>query len=367
MWLTKTVPTSTGWGIFWSQRDANALQVVRIFYAHVDFSGHLTNGPMHVMDVPFLESRGRYYLAAWHNDHFGILFCNSSTLYYFNMSIDGVLSGQQTVGPTLFVSDVYSQEADGDLDSYPDGFLGVIEGVCSGHECAYAFRLGPDGRPISQVYNLVDFDVTHQFWPRSVWDGAGFTVLSVKDIDIDNGGVVTKYMLGTGAPLHRQKVVPTKQYLWDEFPDLAWNGDHQAALWTENSGRDDSAPWQVHFATFRRMPTTSEFIADRVLDVQARKSPWVWAAQVHATGPNWIAQYTRWQPTGSPLAVFQWLDDQGDVLASLTPFPATADALGSSPHFLPDADGQLGVARAATDSGNTSVTFQLLDAPRCTP
>ena len=44
----------------------------------------------------------------------------------------------------------------------------------------------------------------------------------------------------------------SKQYQWDEFPDIAYNGNHYAALWTENSARLSSAPWQIHFATFNR-------------------------------------------------------------------------------------------------------------------
>ena len=48
-----------------------------------------------------------------------------------------------------------------------------IEGDCGGHSCSYAFRLGPNGDVTGGVKNLVDFDVTHQFWPRVAHDGSG--------------------------------------------------------------------------------------------------------------------------------------------------------------------------------------------------
>jgi len=76
------------------------------------------------------------------------------------MTFDGVLSNRHIVGPTLFVSSTYDQEADSDFDAYPGGFLGVIEGDCSGHSCSYAFRLSPDGVQMGSSYNMVDFDYT---------------------------------------------------------------------------------------------------------------------------------------------------------------------------------------------------------------
>jgi len=363
VWLTRTVPTGEGWGIFWLREDPDAGQWARLYYAHVDFGGQITQGPMHVLDVPKIAFRGRYYLAAWHDDHYGILIASRESLYYYNLSIDGVLSGKKTVGPTLLTSAIWDQESDGDLDAYPEGFLGVIEGDCGDHSCSYAFRLDPQGNPTSGVYNLIDWDFTHQFYPRSAFDGAGFTILSVKDISISNGGVGTKYMIKTGSPnTYGSKVVPTKEYLWDEFPDIAWNGEHYAAIWTENSARSHDEPWQVHFASFARTRYASTLIAERVLDVWDTKSGHRWMTQIHALGQRWVGQYVRWLPDSEPVAVYEYLDSQAQTLAQIAPFPVNLDALGSSPHAQ---TGTFGVARAYEQNGTIRVTFQELSAPVC--
>jgi hypothetical protein len=368
VWLTKVVPTDFGWGIFWLRAEPNATQTARLYYAHVNFNGVLTNGPLWLRDIPRLPYRGRYYLVAWHDDHFGLLIADQSTLYYFNLSLDGVLSGQRAVGPVLFNYIQYGQEADGDFDSYPGGFVGVIEGDCVGHLCSYAFKLAADGTPITQNYNLVDFDFTHQFQPRAAFDGIGFTILSVKDIDIFNGGVGTKYLKATGIPSTAAKVVPTKEYYWDELPDIDWNGDHYGAVWTENAGRDWAKPWQIHFASFRRTSTTSTFVADQVLDSEFPKSQWRWGTQIHAHGVDWLVQYLLGQPNGDPLAVYQLVNDQGQVLARTTPFSMNADALGSATHFRSEAAANVGIARGSFDAASTAhITFQFLGAPSCAP
>jgi hypothetical protein len=368
VWLTKVVPTDFGWGLFWLRAEPDTPQTVRLYYAHVDFNGALINGPMALRNITRLPYRGRYYLAAWHSDHFGLLIAESSTLYYYNLSLDGTLSGVRTVGPVLFNYIAYGQEADGDLDSYPGGFVCVIEGDCVGHLCSYAFRLAADGTPTTQVYNIVDFDYTHQFQPRVAFDGVGFTILSVKDIDILNGGVGTKYQRTTGNPSTAAKVVPTKQYLWDELPDIDWNGDHYGAVWTENAARDWAQPWQIHFATFRRTYTTSTFIADRVLDTEYPKSQWRWATQIHTHGADWLVQYSLSQANGDPLAVYKLVNDQGAVLASLTPFTMNADALGSAAHFSSAAGGNVAIARGFFDAAGTAhIVFQLLGPPVCAP
>ena len=368
VWLTKVVPTDFGWGLFWLRAEPNATQTVQLYYAHVDFTGQLTNGPILLRNITRLPYRGRYYLAAWHDDHFGLLIAEQSTLYYFNLSVAGALSGQKTVGPVLFNYIQYGQEADGDFDSYPGGFLGVIEGDCVGHLCSYAFKLAADGTPTTQNYNLVDFDFTHQFQPRAAFDGVGFSILSVKDIDIINGGVGTKYLKATGIPSTAAKVVPTKEYFWDELPDIDWNGDHYGAVWTENAARDWTQPWQIHFASFRRTYTAGTFIADRVLDTEFPKSQWRWATQIHTHGADWLVQYSLSQANGDPLAVYKLVNDQGAVLASMTPFTMNADALGSAAHFRSEAGGNVAITRGYFDVASTAhIVFQLLGAPTCAP
>ena len=367
VWLTKTVPTDSGWGIFWLREDPGVSQSARVYYAHVDFTGQLTHGPMHLLDVPRIAFRGRYYLAAWEGQQYGLLTANRETLYHRRLSKEGTLSARRPVGPRLFVSAVSDQESDGDLDAYPDGFLGVIEGDCAGHSCSYAFKLDHNGTQVGSNLNLVDFDATHQFYPRSAFDGSGFAILSVKDISISGGGVVTKYLPIPGFLGSRAKVVPSKQYLWDEFPDVAWNGDHFAAVWTENSARNHSAPWQIHFAAFRRTASSSTLIADRLIDVPPQKSNQRWTTQIHAVGSDWVAQYASRQTDGTLAAVYELLDGNANTKKRLTPFQLTWDALGSSVHSAPSHAGAIGIAHGDRSGGQSRILFYVLDPPTCAP
>lgn len=366
VWLTEAIPTDTGWGVFWLRRDADAPSLVRLYYAHVGFAGEVQVGPLHLRNMNSLQWRRRYYITAWHQDHFGMLIAEGSTLYYYNLSKAGVLSGQRTVGPTLFNSALYGQESDGDMVSYPGGFGVIIEGNCSGHLCAYGFRLAADGTPTSSVYNLVDFDYTHQFDPRIAFDGAGFALLSVKDGGISVAGVVTKYMTTTGSPSSRARVVPTKEYYWDEWPDVAWNGDHFAALWTENSGRDHNTPWRMRFGSFRRNSSGSTPLGEAIIEVLPGISRVRhWTTQVHSLGATWLAQYTRYVDGPNATAVYRWLNDQGEILGTLEPFLVNTDALASNVHPSPDAAGRIAITRALQEGSEIEVLFQLLDRPTC--
>src|SRR5262249_2245058 len=71
LWLAKTVPTDFGWGIFWLRQDPQANNFARLYYAHVDFSGQITVGPLLVINIPLIAFRGHYYFAAWNQDHYG--------------------------------------------------------------------------------------------------------------------------------------------------------------------------------------------------------------------------------------------------------------------------------------------------------
>ncbi len=370
VWLTKAIATESGWGVFWLRSDPEAPSEARVYYAHVDFAGGIDVGPMLLVGVPRIPWRGRYYNVAWNGDHYGLITADQSTLYYYNLSFDGLLSGKRSVGPRLFISDVYDQEADSDFKAYSGGWVGVIEGDCLGHSCAYAFRLLSDGTPSGSIYDLVDADLTHQFWPRVAFDGAGMTVISVKDIDIYNGGVVTKYFHAPwSSPDTRYKVVPRKEYLWDEYPEIAWNGDHYGAIWTEVTQRPNSSKppvsWQIHFATFHRGWQSGSTIADRVISVTTDKSPFRWNKRIHALGTDWLVHYSEWQENAEPLAVFELLDSQGNTLARMTPYTLSADALGSDINYSGPVAGRLGIAKGDMRDGVSTITFQTLDPPVC--
>jgi hypothetical protein len=338
-----------------------------LYYAHVDFAGRIDVAPLLVTSIPKIPFRGHYYFVTWNVDHYGLLISSQATLYYYSMTIAGALSGQKAMGPALFFNTEFDQESDGDIDAHPGGFLGVVEGDCAGHSCSYAFKLDLNGNPVGSPINLVDFDFTHQFYPHAAFDGAGFAIITVKDIDISKGGVMTKYLPLSGSISANAKVVPTKQYLWDEFPEIAFNGDHFAALWNENSARSDTAPWQMHFATFRRTKTASTLIADRVVDMVAQKTNHRWTTQVHAIGGDWVAQYSSRAADNSIIAVYELLGDDARSRAALEPFTLTADALGSSPHFAAGHVGTLGIARGSNLGQSTDVTFYTLPPPACAP
>ena len=52
LWLSRTVPTDTGWGIFWLRNDPGATTVAHLYYAHVDFGGNITVAPMLLASIP---------------------------------------------------------------------------------------------------------------------------------------------------------------------------------------------------------------------------------------------------------------------------------------------------------------------------
>lgn len=364
LWLADTVTTDNGWGLFWLRDDPGFSNVARLYYAHVDVSGDVTHGPMLIASIPKITWRQRYYMAAWHEDHFAVITAEYASLYYHTVTKSGAVSGRHIVGPTLLYSSVWDSEADGNIDGYPGGFVAVVEGECSGHSCSYGFKLDPSGDETAFV-NLVDFDLTHQFYPRVASDGSGFALLSVKDIQINTGGVMTKYWQANGQMKPHVKVVPTKQYNWDEFPDLAFNGDHFAAIWTENAIRQHGANWQIRFATFDRDSSGGNVISDRVLHGPGEKSLHRWTTRVHASGNDWLVHYARRTASGANQAVFEILDSAATTRASMTPFTLTADALGSSPHTLPGMERTVGVVRGDNGVAESQVTFYFVDAPTC--
>ncbi len=365
IWLSRTVPTDTGWGVFWLRTDPDATQSAHLYYAHVDFGGTTTVAPKLVASIGKVPFRSHYYMVTWNAGHYGLFTAESATLFYQSLSLDGTVSQRHAVGPPLFVDPQYDEEADGDVYPIPGGFMGVVEGECAGHSCSYAFKIDTNGTPTSSVINLVDFDLTHQFYPSAAFDGSGFTILTVKDIQIATGGVMTKYWSSTGTLSNNVKVVKSKEYLWDEFPDIAYNGNHYAALWTENSARSHTAPWQIHFATFNRNAAGGTDIANRVVDMVSDKTNHRFTTQVHPMGGDWVAQYASRAPDGSIVAVYELLGDDAQTGIYLEPFPLTADALGSSRQTAPGVAGVLGIARGSYVANATTVEFYTLAPPSC--
>ena len=363
LWLARVVPTASGWGLFWLRQPAEG-STANLYYAHLALDGSITRAPGIIYSLSVIRSRERYYLAAWHSDHFGILTTEGERVYYQNLSLDGTLSGRRQVGPPLLISASYDQESDGALISYPDGFLGTIEGECGGgHSCSYAFRLAPDGEPTSSVYTIVDFDFTHEFYPRAAWDGAGFAILSVKDINVAQGGIGTKYMRTFGSPGRRLKVVPSKEYFWDEFPEVAHNGDHFGALWVENSARSHAEPWRVGFATFTRDWSTGTLLHDEYVDHFDLRPGRRWSTGLHALREGWLIQYGRYVAGEEPEAVFRYRDPlRAANVERVMPRRLSFDALGSAVHPL---DGRIAILQGSRDGSDDIIELYFASLPPC--
>jgi hypothetical protein len=359
------VPTDKGWGVFWLREDPQSPKIAKLYYAHVDFQGNVTQAATSPTSTPIIPWRSRYYNVAWFADHFVLLMAEGASLYSYKLSVQGVASNKTKVGPQLPYNVSWDQEVDSDIDAYPGGLMAVIEGYCGGHSCSYAFRLKGDGTPNGSVYNITDSG-THTFFPKSAHDGSGFATIVVKDI-LTTAGSGTRYWAdSSSSPGSYTKVIPAKNYLWDERLDIAHNGKHFAAQWTENSVPKHGAPWQIHFATFKRDKSGSTLLHDKLLDKTGDRAPQRWVSQIHAVGCDWVGQYPRWQQNAESLAVYQLLDDDGNVKAELVPFKLNADALGSSVQTTGPGAGTLGIARGYVEqNGQRAISFQRLAPPSC--
>jgi hypothetical protein len=51
----------------------------------------------------------------------------------------------------------------------------------------------------------------------------------------------------------------------------------------------------------------------------------------------------------------------------MTPYSLSADALGSSVHWLGQNAGRMGIARGDNGDGVATITFQTLEPPACRP
>lgn len=176
---------------------------------------------------------------------------------------------------------------------------------------------------------------------------------------------MTKYWQSNGQMRPHIKVAAAKQYNWDEFPDLGWNGDHFATVWTENAIRQHGPNWQIRFATFRRDGLGGSLIADQVLDGPGEKSNHRWTTRIHPSGADWLVHYARRLSSGANRAVFEVRDSGGAKRIAIEPFDLTADALGSSPHPHAGQERTVGVVRGDNGVSETTVQFYLLDPPAC--
>ena len=280
--------------------------------------------------------------------------------------MDGTVSQRHPVGPPLFVDPQFDEEADGDVYPFPGGFMGVIEGECVGHSCSYAFKLDTNGAPIGASMNIVDFDLTHQFYPSAAYDGSRLH-------DAHREGHRHRQRRRDDEVLERRR--PAQQQPQGRAEQVSISGTSSrisptTATTTPRCGRRTRRartrqPWQIHFATFHRTNNSSTPIADRIIDIVSQKTNHRWTTQVHQMGGEWVAQYASRAPDNSIVAVYELLGDDAQTGIYLEPFPLTADALGSSRHTAAGVFGVLGIARGSVVGDGTTIEFYTLAPPSC--
>jgi len=380
--IVTTVPTSDGWGVFWLRDTTGDLFNVflpsTLFYAHVGFDGRITAGPKALLDI-HRHDREPLYMVTWRVDHFGLLvneligtdILNKVTYqYYYDVSIDGQLSAR--VGPIRY--DLGPSGGIGEIVPYLDGFMVGVETACSSHQCDYAFKLGDHGLNKGRDLNVVEFDGTHSHAPNFAFDGTNVVVISSKDANNQNGGIVSQYISNSGTSITRSTpVIPNHGFLLDNNPDLAWNGSRFGAIWREVEGLTSPLDqnYRMRFATFTRTASVSTLLSDQFLEpsyVQAQYlgRSWGWTTNVSAVSDGWIASFAQGKTSGSPQAMIQHLAVDGTLKESWSPFSLDDYALHTSVHFIPAYKKTIGIATTHRVGARVDVTFSTL-ALACDP
>ena len=304
------MPTNSGWGIFWLRQDPGATHLARLYYAHVDFNGQITVGPLLVVGIPQdrlprpLLLRGLEpgsLRAADRQPGDALLLQPLARRRRCPVSAPSARRcsspPSSTRSPTAISTPTRAASS------------ASSRATAAGHSCSYAFKLDANGTPNGSVINLVDFDFTHQFYPRAAFDGAGFAILSVKDIEISGGGVMTKYWPLSGTISHARQGRARQAVPVGRVPRHRLERRPLRRAVDRELGALDTAPWQIHFASFRRTKPASTLIAERVIDMVAQKTNHRWTTQVHAVGADWVAQYASRTANNSIIAVYELLGD----------------------------------------------------------
>jgi hypothetical protein len=380
--IVTTVPTGTGWGVFWLRDKTNDLWDIlatsTLYYAHVDVNGVVTTAPRPLLDI-HRHDREPLYLVAWQRDHFGLLINELTTTdvnnkityqYYYDLTRDGQLSAR--VGPIR--TDLGSSGGIGDMIPYLSGFMVGIEVVCQGsHQCSYAFTLGDHGTPKGWDQNVVEFDGTHSHWPAFANDGSGVVVVSSKDANSSRGGMVSQYITRNGTSItSSMPVIPNHGFLLDNNPRVAWNGARFGLLWREVEGLisplDQNT--RLRFATFLRNQVSSTLLTDRFVEpayvpAQDLERSGNWTTSLSVVADGWVAGYARGRSAGAPEAVIEHLLATGESLQMWVPYTLDDYAFHTSA-LVHGSDDVVGIAASRRNGSQVDVTFATLTLP-CGP
>ncbi len=379
------VPTQTGWGVFWlrdkTENTFRVQDVSTLYYAHVDFNGRLDATPRALVDI-HRQDKEPLYLAAWRQDHFGLLIHELVTIdlsvkttyqYYYDLSVDGVLSARSAPIRT----DIGYSGGIGDMVPFGSGFLVGIENVCQGtHQCSFAYKLEDHATAKSRDLNVVEFDGTHSFGPHIATDGTSAVVVSSKDVLSVSGGIVSQFISAPGNTISittSKPVNPAKGFLAENNQRAAWNGERYATLWREVTslappGNDQ---WRMRFASFRRTSTTSTLLSDRILEVPGVPSTTLghslwFTSNLTASFGDWVAAYARGNANGGdPAGVVQRLANDGSVLLEWVPFSLDDYAFAARAHNVAGFERRVGAVASHRGTNGVEVRFKAihLDCP----
>jgi hypothetical protein len=318
---TTILPNADGsWTILWSEEFAGSAAIYQMV-----LGPDLTVGTPKTLIRSVPKGHTRYYSAAALGDLIGLLIADGSTYRY------QVRRGTSLVASATLNSVPGSPWSDMGIAATADGFVMAYEAQCGGHLCSYASRYSTAG--VSQSFwDLMDYDATHQLYPKAAFDGAGYLFLSVKDVK-STGGVMSKYARINFSLDNHLRVDPQKLHKWDEWPAVEYNSGHFATVWTEIVEKtaanpwSEPGPWQVVLAVFDRARLSSTLLSKRVLTTGPNPSMGR-STKVSKFGSGWVLAYA--DNSNGPSGVVEVIDSLGQSLSRLNAGPVASDSFSAA-------------------------------------
>lgn len=318
---TTILPNADGsWTILWSEELSSSASIYQLVLAS-DLSVRAPKSL--IRSVP--KGHTRYYSAAALGNLIGLLIADGTT-YRYQVRDGSTLTASATVN--AIPGNPWS---DMGIAATADGFVMAYEAECGGHLCAYASRYSASG--VSQSFwDLMDYDATHQLYPKAAFDGAGYLFLSVKDVK-STGGVMSKYARINFSLDNHLRIDPQKLHKWDEWPDVEYNSGHFATVWTEIIEKtaanpwSEPGPWQVVLAVFDRARLSSTLLAKRVLATGPNPSMGR-STKVSTLGGGWVLAYA--DNSNGPSGVIEVVGSLGQSLSRRNAGAVTFDSFSAA-------------------------------------
>lgn len=318
---TTILPYADGsWTILWSEEYSSSAAIYQLVLAP-DLS--VRTAKTLVRSVA--KGHTRYYSAATLGNLIGLLIADGTT-YRYQVRDGTTLTASATVNAIPG-----SPWSDMGIAATADGFVMAYEAECGGHLCSYASRYSAAGASQS-FWDLMDYDATHQLYPKAAFDGAGYLFLSVKDVK-STGGVMSKYARINYSLDSHLRVDPQKLHKWDEWPDVEYNSGHFATVWTEIVEKtapnpwSEPGPWQVVLAVFDRARNSSTLLATRVLTTGPNPSMGR-STKVSRLASGWVLAYA--ENIGSPTGVVEVVGSLGQSLSRRSAGPVAFDSFSAA-------------------------------------